>query len=360
MTPLRVLVDSLADAGLLNAQMSNAREIIARLDPAKFHVTVFCAGEPERRIAERANTRLVKLPRRRKTVRILQEFLFGDHRILFYLKSAPASSYYMSLRHGWDTRITVGTIESQSDLRNESTISPEAVRLWEKTVLRCDYLFSNSRSAQHSLESEYKLSSAIVPTGVDTKFFSPVGGGRQPNSRPRVLFVGSLRPFKQPNIILDLANRLPGADFSLAGDGGMAEELRGRISREGLGNVTLRGAIDVVALREQYRSSDIFVFPSTWEGSPKVILEAAACGLPVIARKNYQPETVVDGVTGYLVSSDDELFRRTEELLQCPDMCRQLGDAGRKHSQQFDWDIITRQWEEIFDRLGSAKTKRSA
>jgi len=131
----------------------------------------------------------------------------------------------------------------------------------------------------------------------------------------------------------------------------MKEELSQRISDERLSNVSLLGSIDAAALREQYRTSDIFIFPSTWEGSPKVILEAAACGLPVIARKNYEPETVIDGVTGYLVSSDAQLFARTEELLNRTELRCQFGAAGRKHSQDFDWDVITRKWEGIFERL---------
>ena len=46
MTPVRILVDSLADQGLTNSQMTNAREIIRRLDPGRFHVSVFCGGVP--------------------------------------------------------------------------------------------------------------------------------------------------------------------------------------------------------------------------------------------------------------------------------------------------------------------------
>jgi glycosyltransferase involved in cell wall biosynthesis len=353
MKPVRLLVDSLADAGLLNAQMVNAREIILRLNPARFHVAMFHAAEPDPRILYRTNTRLIKLPQRKQTVRILREFLSGKHRIVFYLKSAPASRYYMALRRGWDSRVTIGTIESQCDLRNEPTISAQAVKLWEKSVLRCDHLFSNSRSVQQSLEKEYRLPSAVVPTGVDTKFFCP---SEQPKPlRPRILFVGSLRPFKQPNIMLDLARKFPDADVLLAGDGPMRNELRERALREGLNNVTFLGVLDSLALREEYQQAKIFIFPSTWEGSPKVILEAAACGLPVIARTNYEPETVVDGETGYLVNSDTELFDRAEELLRCPDLRLQFGTAGRIHIQRFDWDRIVLQWEEIFERLGAKK-----
>src|SRR5579862_3467909 len=187
MSLVRILVDSLADQGLTNSQMTNAREIIRRLDPGRFQVSVFCGGTPDRTLELRPNTRLVRLPQRRRTVRILREFVLGSHDILFYIKSSPASRLYMAWRRGWkDKCITVGTVESQSDLRNEPTIAAEAVHLWERTVLRCDYLYSNSRSVQRSLQREYNLPSEIVPTGVDTSFFTPAWD-RPGNARPRVL-----------------------------------------------------------------------------------------------------------------------------------------------------------------------------
>lgn len=83
MEPIRILVDSFADAGLPNAQMGNAREIIRRLDPDIFHVSTFVLGKPDARMAARNNTRLIQLPRRRQTVRILSEFLLGAHQLLF-------------------------------------------------------------------------------------------------------------------------------------------------------------------------------------------------------------------------------------------------------------------------------------
>lgn len=357
---VHILVDSLADRGLPNAQMGNAREIIRRLDPARFQVSVFHSSEPDERLALRPHTRLVKLPARRKTARILAEFLTGEHEVLFYLKSSPASKWYMRLRRKWkDRRITVGTVESQSDLRNEPTIAPDAVRLWEETVLRCDHLFSNSRMVRQSLEHEYGRDSLIVPTGVDTKFFAP-GPERSQHSRARVLFCGSLRPFKQPQTVIEAAARFPQADFVLAGEGFMAAHLQARIERERLPNVRLLGLLAADELRTEYQRADVFLFPSSWEGSPKVILEAAACGVPVIARRNYEPETVVDDETGYLAKSDEELFFRLDEMLRNPERRKKFGAAGRKHIQQFDWDFITCRWEEIFLGLVGEKATGAA
>ena len=355
MRPCRVLVDSFADAGLSNAQMTNAREIVRRLDPDRFHVTMFYVSAADERIAQRPNTGLIRLGKTRQTVGILKEFIAGQQDIIFYLKASPASKWYLRLREvHYDDKVAIGTIESRSDLRNEPTITPEAVRLWEQTVLRCDCLFSNSHAVQKSLESEYGLPSSVIPTGVDTAFFSPAAD-RAPNPRLRVLFVGSLRPFKQPQLLLDAAIRFRHADFILVGDGIMAGELRDRVQKENLENVQLLGSLTPQAVREQYRQSDVFLFPSTWEGSPKVILEAAACGLPVIASSHYRPETVVDGKTGFVVSPGEELFFRLNQLLADKELRRLFGGSGRKLSERFDWDFITRQWEEVFVSLTTAK-----
>lgn len=351
MKTVRILVDSFADAQAFNAQMTSARDIVARLNPEQFEVSIFHVSGPDPRIAQRPSTRLIRLPQRRQTISILREFVRGTHDILFYVKSSPAAKMYFSLRRLWpDHRVTIGTVESQCDLHTEPTIKPEQIRLWEQTILRCDYLFSNSNAVKRSLQAEYGLPSEVVPTGVDTRFFTPVWD-RPPNPRTRVLFVGSLRPFKGPQLLLEAAPRFPQADFVIAGDGFMAEELEQRAARERLGNVKFVRGLSVEALREEYRNADIFLFPSRWEGSPKVILEAAACGLPVIARNSYQPETVLHQQTGYLVSTDDELFRGLEELISSPSRRNAMARASRAHAEKFDWDPITRQWEDIFLRL---------
>jgi len=355
MRPIRLLVDSLADEDNFNAQLTNARDIMSRLDPAHFQVNTFLSGTPDPRLVRKPAIRLIPLGKRRQTLRILNEFLWGGHDILFYIKSSPAAKMYLALRTKWiDKRIVIGTIESQSDLKNEPTIKPEQVRLWEQTILRSDFLFSNSRAVQASLEKNYGLRSEVVPTGVDTEFFTPAKAPA-PNSRLSVLFVGSLRPFKGPQLLVRAASVFPAAEFFIVGDGIMAAELEAQVQRERLTNVKFARGLNREALREQYRQADIFLFPSRWEGSPKVILEAAACGLPIVARTDYQPETVIDGRTGFLGGSDDDLLDGLRKLLANPELRRDMGRASRAHIERFDWAPVTRQWEGIFQRLLSER-----
>jgi glycosyltransferase involved in cell wall biosynthesis len=356
MKPVHILVDSLADEGLTNAQMINAREIVSRLAPDHFAVAMFALGRPAPEIVRRPNTRLIKLPHRLQTIPMLMQFLFGDQDILFYLKASPASRWYLKLRSLRRNQcVVVGTIESQTDWRDE-TVKPQTIRLLEETTLRCDYLFSNSANVKRSLQENYGLPSEVVPTGVDTVFFAP-DWDRPANVRPRVLFVGALRVFKGPQVVLDAAQRYPQADFVVVGDGPLRGELQDRA--RSLANVEMLGSLGRAAVREEYRKADVFMFPSRWEGSPRVLLEAAACGLPVIARRDYEPESVKDGATGFLVGEDDEMMLRLGQLLANADLRRRLGQAGRSHAGRFSWDVITRRWEAIFTRLSEAQRKDS-
>lgn len=360
MRPIRILVDSFADEGLLNAQMGNAREIIRRLDPHVFHVTTFVLGKPDPHIAARKNTRLIQLPQRRQTVRILSEFLFGMHQVLFYMKSSPSSRWYLSLRKKWrDRRVTVGTVESQCNLSALEDLAPEARRLWEQTILQCDHLYSNSAYVQRSLLQEYGMHSEIISTGADTQFYTP-DWELPRNARPLVLFVGSLRKRKHPELMLVAASRFPQADFRIVGEGPMRAELEAQIEQLGLRNVTLPGPLGADNLREQYREADVFFFPSTFEGSPKVIVEAAACGLPVICRDCYSAETVIHGHTGYQAGSEEDLYSYLKILLDNEELRRDMGRSGRPHSQKFDWDPITEQWASTFVELAGVQTLRYA
>jgi glycosyltransferase involved in cell wall biosynthesis len=354
MKPIHLLVDSFADEGLTNAQMINAREIVGRLDHERFFVTMFRRGTPAAEIVRRPNTRLIQLPARLQTLPLLAQLLRGEQDIVFYLKASPAARWFLKLRSLRATRcLTATTIESQTDWQDE-TVAPQTVQLFEQTILRCDYLFSNSAFVRRSLEKNYGRKSEVVPTGVDTSFFTP-HCERPANPRPRVLFVGSLRIFKGPQLVLDAAERFSRADFILVGDGVLAQSLRERA--RSMANVSMKGPLSRAEVREEYRNADIFLFPSRWEGSPRVLMEAAACGLPAVARRDYEAESVIDGQTGFLTASEREIMIRLGELLAGGELRREFGAAARRHISRFSWDVIVPQWEAIFARLAGTRRK---
>jgi phosphatidylinositol alpha-1,6-mannosyltransferase len=83
------------------------------------------------------------------------------------------------------------------------------------------------------------------------------------------------------------------------------------------------------------------------EGLGIVFLEASACGLPVVAgRSGGAPETVRDGVTGYVVEGVEEVAQRVGGLLVDLDAAAKMGQAGR------DWVTSQWRWDTIAGRLG--------
>ncbi|MEM7143964.1 MAG: glycosyltransferase [Verrucomicrobiota bacterium] len=109
----------------------------------------------------------------------------------------------------------------------------------------------------------------------------------------------------------------PKLRYTICGRGPMEDELRARIEREGLGeHVRLAGWVDQEALKAIYGESHVFLHPSEvtessdQEGVPNSMLEAMACGLPVVAtRHGGIPEAMEDGKDGFLVAekSPDEI-----------------------------------------------------
>jgi len=111
----------------------------------------------------------------------------------------------------------------------------------------------------------------------------------------------------------------------------------------------------LVSVEEGYLRSSILVQPSRTEGFGLVIVEAMACGLPVVAFdcENGPRSIMTDGEEGYLVPAFDvELFAdRLKKLMSDGDLRRRMGEKGQKKSQCYHIDSIGKQWKQLFDDL---------
>lgn len=140
----------------------------------------------------------------------------------------------------------------------------------------------------------------------------------------------------------------------LVGDGPLRGEIEQQIAAAGAGHlVWLTGARDDVPAL--LNGLDLFVLPSLGEGISNTILEAMACGLPVVATTvGGNPELVVNGKTGRLVSAADTaaLAQAISEYMQNPSMVRRHGDAGRTRvAEKFGMSNMVDHYLAVYDGL---------
>ena len=149
---------------------------------------------------------------------------------------------------------------------------------------------------------------AVIPNGVDTDIFVPTDGPDK--SEPTILFVGRLVKDKDPINLLRgfvrVVQKIPSARLEIVGNGPLRKKLLSAIRKLSL-EFRVRISPGTQDIRPHLRKASIFVLPAyTGEGSPNVIIEAMAAGLPVVAtRVGGNPELVVDGKTGFIVNPGD-------------------------------------------------------
>ena len=175
----------------------------------------------------------------------------------------------------------------------------------------------------------------LIPCGVDTQRFRPSGSKATP---PHIVCVARLKPFKNQKILLEACAELKarGRKFHciLVGEGPTRDELdvlRSRLGLEGCLDL-VGGAVQSEVLKWWQRAS-IAVLPSESEGMPVCLMEAAACGLPIVATAvGGVPEMIQEGVTGFLTPSGSatSLVTALEKLLLNPELREKMGNKARE------------------------------
>ncbi len=191
----------------------------------------------------------------------------------------------------------------------------------------------------------------IIPNGVDLQRFFPSDREWQP---VHLLLVGRLVYQKGIDILLAALEGLKFHpwELSLVGDGPERETLQALVREYDLSDrVHFKCWLDGDALEQQLQQANLFVFPSRHEGMPNAVLEAMACGLPVIAtRIAGNEELVVDGENGLLISPEDPVALRNAllELMENPAMRQQMGAASRKRVEvNYSWRQIALEYLEL-------------
>ena len=108
-------------------------------------------------------------------------------------------------------------------------------------------------------------------------------------------------------------------------------------------------------IMEKYLESSIFLFTSRFEGFGMVLIEAMACGVPVVSFDcPWAPADIIkNGEDGFWVEylNTDEAAQRVCQLIENPILRKKMGALGRKNIQRYNRDIVMKQWSELFESL---------
>lgn len=346
----RILFTNWVDADNFNAQSLNAREIALRLDPERFSATLFYERAPDARLVGQPHIELVRVWRRGASLQMLDAMLRG-HDVQFRANLIPATYLYFHAPAVLRRCETVDWLEGWIQPQFQD-FTPQQQAYFYFIQPRLRHRVSISEFVARTSLSDFQLASErVIPVGVDTRFFVPPAARRNPI--PRVLFVGPLLERKGAELVVQAARRFPQIPFWMVGQArdAFGAALQNRVHDEKIENVTIEAPMSQAALLERMQGADILLHPSRVEGVPKVTLEAAAAGLPVLLFDAYQSPSVVNRVTGYQVKTFDEMMEKLDGLIADRDLRERMGAAAREHVSQFDWDVIARAWQTYFLEL---------
>lgn len=205
----------------------------------------------------------------------------------------------------------------------------------------------------------------IVAPGVEHAFFAP--GDRRGARRalglgegPLLLFVGRIQPLKGLDVAVTALAALERQDARLvvvggaSGDAGEREvaQVRELIDRLGVGErVHFVPPQPHHMLSSYYRAADVVIVPSRSESFGLVALEAAACGVPVVASAVGGLLTLVDhGRTGFLVPDRDplEFAGYVDRILEQPLLAADLGARGAERARRYTWSFAAARLRRLY------------
>jgi len=232
-------------------------------------------------------------------------------------------------------------------------------QILRELLTKANYITACSKNALDDMEHYFGQSFgervSVIYNGVELDDFQQ--GGTFTHTRPYILGMGRLVPQKSFDILIQAFNKanIASHDLLIAGEGGDRKVLEKLSENLGLGErVRFLGGVNHSIAVSLFKGCDFFVLPSREEPMGIVNLEAMVAGKAVIAsRVGGVPEVVIDGETGLLVPPENvgTLAEAIKRLIYDVALREQLGAAGRLRVERFSWDVIAKQYLEIYQAV---------
>lgn len=269
--------------------------------------------------------------------------VFGASHLYFFLHVTPA----LVMAKLWRKRAILNYRggEAEAFLRRWGWLARPIIRLSDELAVPSPFL--RSVFARHGIDS-----AAILPNLIDLDSFS---FKERKEFRPRMLVARQLEKIYNIECILRafkiIQGKHPNAHLGIAGSGSREAELKKLAAALGLENVTFYGAVSREEIAEIYNQYDIYLNASDADNFPGSIMEAFACGLPVIStRAGGIPCMVEDEVTGLLVDVGDwrALAEKALLVIDNPRLGARIAAAARKKCREHAWQSVYKTLRELY------------
>ena len=239
-------------------------------------------------------------------------------------------------------------------IREKKSWSHRFLALWiERLVYRsADLILVTSHDMKTFITTHVRTNSPIMVLSnyIDTDRFVPSSERTRAN---RIVFVGRLVAEKQIDRLIDAVDGLS-VELVIIGDGPLRRNLEERAAGIEMASIRFLGAVPHEQLPAELRPASLFVFPSRYEGNPKALLEAMACGLAVIASDiPAHREIIESGRNGILIDPTAGHIRSTiQALLAVPEHIRVLGKNARETMlDRYSLDRLVEEETRLYERL---------
>jgi glycosyltransferase involved in cell wall biosynthesis len=270
---------------------------------------------------------------------------------------------------------TLLTVHDLTFIRDAESALPKLRRYLNRvvprSVARATHVLADSLATQNDLIELFRTPAEKITTlygGVDAHFcpvrdperLAAVRAKYNIGPEPFILGLGTIQPRKNYQRLAQAFANLKFQISSLklviaGGKGWLYDSIFAEVKRLGLqDHVMFPGFVDDDDLPALYSAAALFAFPSIYEGFGLPVLEAMACGTPVVT-SNTSSLVEVGGDAALLVdpANVDALADAMRRILQDADLRQQLVKRGFEQARRFTWEKAALQLKEIYERIGA-------
>lgn len=321
----------------IQAQSRDALHWALYLNDEEYEISGFYFQNPDERVVDRKNIKFIKVPR---------NYILKNIYILFYFLNPKYSHVLLSARsHVMTIFLKIKKLLKTRKKIYISLVNRLPYQDYTSLIYNDSFIqFGISRKICEDFEKITGRKIPLVHLLYDLNKFKPIEFKAK---RDLVVCVGSHQIRKNPFLFANIAKKYPMYEFVWVGDGYYRSWIQEKKEKENIYNLKLVKKMHQDELAEFLSNAKLFLFPSVHEGFPNVIVEAMACGLPVIAMSTFGPEAVEDGFNGYVVDDEFEMFDKVKYLLENENLLEEMSKNSRKRAHLYTGKTGIKEFEAL-------------